>query len=74
MDYSFLGDDQRQQILQQRLAQYEAEYFQHSLNCRLLAASGDSSESTACAIAEAEAAMATLDAAHAGVLAELASI
>lgn len=65
MEYTKLNTDQQRQMLEQRITQYEAEYFQHSVNKDLLVASGDTSERTQAAIKVEEDAMATLDDAHA---------
>lgn len=64
MQYERLDNNQKKQLLEQRLTQYEAEHYQHSLNKHLLEQSGDASEQTKFAMKQADDAMATLDHAY----------
>lgn len=70
MDYEKLTLDQQEQMLDQRLAQYEQEHFNHSVNLKLLEDSGADDPATAEAKRAAQAAMETLDKAHAQAKAE----
>lgn len=65
MDYVKLDADKQKAMLEQRLAQYEAEHYNHAVNVALLRASADaSSDDVKRAIADEERAMAALDGAH----------
>ncbi len=74
MKYEKINDDQKQQMLDQRLAQYEQEHYNHAINLALLKASGTTDASTKAAIKQAEDAMTTLDKAHANVKTEKAKV
>lgn len=74
MKYEKLTPDQQDQMLDQRLAQYEQEHFNHSVNVTLLEESGATDPATADAIKAARAAMATLDKAHADAKAHKAKL
>lgn len=72
LDYSaLLTADQKRGILEQRLAQFAAEAFQHDINKQVAEASGNTE-----GVAQAEAALAVLDTAitvHQDELAKLES-
>lgn len=74
MQYEKLTDEARAQMLDDRLAQYEAEHYQHEVNVQLLTASGSDDSATTAAINEAKAAQLILDKAHAGVKAEAVKV
>lgn len=71
MNYATLTAADQKSILEQRQRQYEAEHFQHTINKDLLVSSGLSDEETTKAIEQADAAIATLDAAHAEICTKL---
>ena len=60
--YKHLTAEQREQIIDQRIAQFEAEHFSHSLNKNALSELPNSAEKTK-ALAESDAAQAGLEAA-----------
>lgn len=74
MEYEKITADQKKQMLDQRLAQYEQEHYNHSVNLTLLKATGATDEQTKVAIQAAEEAMNTLDEVHANTKAELNKI
>lgn len=74
MQYDTLAADAQRQLLNQRLAQYEAEHFQHTVNRDLIVASGDTSEAAVAQVKAAVDAMAVLDQAHAEVKKRLAAL
>lgn len=74
MEYTQLTSDEQERILADRVRQYEAEHFNHSLNKKLLEASGATDEQTQAAIKASEEAMATLDDAHTNTKAEIQRI
>lgn len=74
MNYTKLDAAQQKAILDQRLAGYESEHYQHTLNKDLLVSSGATDAKTKAEIANAEAAIKTLDKAHAEVLKRLAAL
>lgn len=74
MQYSELTEDEQLQILKQRRRQYEAEHFNHSVNKELLVASGNTDEDTKKAIEASNAAMKTLDSAHAETVKKIEKI
>ncbi len=74
MKYEKIDDDQKTQMLDQRMAQYEQEHYNHALNLTLLKATGATDDITKDAIKQAEDAMSTLDSAHANVKKERAKV
>ncbi len=70
MQYEKINDDQKKQMLDQRMAQYEQEHYNHAINLSLLKATGATDDATKTAIKQAEDAMTTLDKAHANVKTE----
>lgn len=74
MEYEKLSTNQQINMLEQRLAQYEQEHFNHSINLKLLADSGDTSPEGETAKQAAEEAMKVLDQAHANTKTELQSL
>lgn len=75
MEYEKINTDQQVQMLEQRMAQYEAEHFGHVTNRALLLASPHAEDDDVqAAIQNAEEAMATLDEAHANVKKEIAKL
>lgn len=74
MKYEHLTTDQQAQLIEQRLANYEREHFEHGLNLAALEASGATDPDTMTAADNARQAMAVLDAAHATATAELAKV
>lgn len=65
MQYTELTEAEQLQILAQRQKQYEGEHFNHLTNKELLVATGAKDETTKKLIEDADAAMETLDKAHA---------
>lgn len=74
MKYEKINDDQKRQMLDQRLGQYEQEHYNHAINLALLKATGATDDATKAAIKQAEEAMVTLDKAHANVKTEKAKV
>lgn len=74
MKYEKLSKEAQEQMLEQRLIQYEQEHFAHATNKALLQATGDTDPSVTAAIAEADKAMAVLDKAHANTKVEIAKL
>lgn len=79
MKYEKITADQQAQMMDQRLAQYEAEHYQHAVNLALLEAQPaplDEQELAAWEQAKEQArgAMQTLDRAHANAKKELAKV
>lgn len=74
MNYEKINNDQKRQMLDQRLAQYEQEHYNHSINVRLLKASGVTDDATKAAVKQAEDAMKILDGAHANIKVEMAKV
>jgi hypothetical protein len=74
MKYERINDDQKLQMLDQRLTQYEQEHYNHAVNLALLRATRAIDDGTKVAIKQAEEALATLDAAHANVKTEQAKV
>lgn len=70
MDYSsLLTDEQKKSILDQRLTQFAAEAYQHDINKQVATAAGNAE-----GVAQAEAALETLEAAIAVHQAEIAKL
>lgn len=78
MEYTELTTDEQEQILAQRVKQYEGEHFNHAFNVELLEASfpegTEPPEDIKAAIKAAKDAMKTLDKAHAATKAKLGKI
>lgn len=70
MDYSsLLTDEQKKSILDQRLTQFAAEAYQHDINKQVASSAGNAE-----GVAQAEAALETLEAAIAVHQAEIAKL
>lgn len=65
-EYKTLSAEQREQMIQQRLAQFEAEHFNHEMNKIAVSALPDGEDKVK-AIKEAEEAQATIEAAIAAL-------
>lgn len=77
MEYQYLNGAQQKELLQQRMANLEAEHFNHSVNVELIQSAigdGEPSEADAQALADAQAALATIESVHAEVQAIIADI
>lgn len=73
MEYTRLTTEQKQQMLESRLVQLEAEHFANYLNKQAAETLPDSDEKTA-TIEQAEANMSAIEAAHEAVLTEAESL
>lgn len=69
MNYKQLTDEQREQMTNERLLQLEAQHFQHTLNIEAIQLSSDSDEQKAAAIEQEQKSIATIENAHAAVVA-----
>lgn len=74
MKYEKLNNDQQQQMLDQRLTQYEQEHYNHAVNLALLEASGAEGDQIEAAKKVARDALKTLDDAHKNTKAEIAKL
>lgn len=72
MDYTFLGADQRIEIVRQRIAQMEQEHYQRELDRKIAEQLEDGTGAQM--LAEAVAAQQIIESAHAVALAELAEL
>lgn len=72
MNYTVLTPEAQQAMLEQRLAQYEAEHYQHAINVLILGVVDAADEGAKEAIKSSKAAMSVLDKAHASVVKEIA--
>lgn len=70
MHYDNFSTDQQKAALDTRLAQFEREHFDHSMNLMVLEASGLTDEATETAKEQARKAVAHLEATHTSVKAE----
>ena len=73
MEYTRLTEDDKRQIVEQRLAQLEAEHFSQTISCAQLATTDDGSEQSKQAIHLANQRLAALDVAYERTKAELDS-
>jgi hypothetical protein len=74
MEFTRLTVTQRKAMLEQRLTQYEAEFYGHELNKAALVATGDTSTGTTDEIGRCDEAMGIIDAAHGSALDELQAL
>lgn len=79
MNYSYLSQEQRAQMLLERLASMEAEHYQHEINRRIGLSLSEhpnpaQRQEAERMVAEAEAAQAVIDLAYATAQAELAAL
>ena len=72
MDYTFLTPDQRAEIIRQRVGQMEQEHYQRELDRKIAKRLENGSGSQM--LADAQAAQAIIEAAHAVALEELATL
>ena len=72
MDYTFLTPDQRAEIIRQRIGQMEQEHYQRELDRKIAQRLDNSTGSQM--LAEAQAAQAIIEAAHAVALEELVAL
>lgn len=74
MQYQYLNSDQKRQMIESRLQQYEAEHFGHSLNLVVAQAQSEDDPTRATSIEQTQASLETLERAITAARGELAEI